>query len=859
MNKSDLKNFAINARLALLQRVADRAALYGIDEEKCQSRAIVPSSAFHMLDGSVLSAQEVGQRNALIARISKIGYRQTMEEAAYTWFNRLIAIRYMQQHSLLPVSMRVLPEAPGALPQILREAQDVSLPGVEPDQVLAMLDANRTDALYRYLLIALCNALGGWLPGMFQQITSVAELLFPAALLKADSVLGEMARLDDDCWNEIEIIGWLYQYYITDINAMVYDGNMSKNKIPKELLPAATQIFTPKWVVQYMSENSLGRLWLEGHPSETLRMKWRYYMDEAPQEPAVAARLAQLRAPYAALQPEQLTVLDPCMGSGHILVYAFDVLMDIYRSVGYTDRDAVQSIVQNNLYGLDIDDRAAQLAYFAVMMKACEYDRRFLRRGVQPHVCAIAESAPLADLSPFGPEAPLARALLDTFKDAKEYGSILHMPLSLADIRRLADRTAALQSGQHDTLLSMADNAQAAAAIQPLLLQAQIMAAKYDIVITNPPYLGSSRFSSLLSTYVTANYPEGKSDLSTVMYLKAMNDFAKHEGFISFITITSWMFLSSFEKYRAQMLKKQTIINLVDFGSELFDGKVGHNLIAAWVAKNEYAKYTMTAVRLVDYNFSRRDEKEFEFFQERNRYTAQQDNFSKIPGAPVAYWVSEKTASIFTGESIGSYAIAVKGLDTCDNERFVRQWQEVSISSIGFNIEDASSTYMHKWYPYTKGGGFRRWYGFYEMVVNWYSDGKDLKNLRTPNGKIKSRPQNTRFYFKSGLTWSSITSYKLSMRYMENSIFGGGGSAMFCEKNELFTLGILNSAVGNYFLSILNPTINFLVNDILSIPTVGTCKSAEKINGLVKQEIQLSKTDWDSFETSWDFKKHPMI
>lgn len=859
MNKSDLKNFAINARLALLQRVADRAALYGIDEEKCQSRAIVPSSAFHMLDGSVLSAQEVGQRNALIARISKIGYRQTMEEAAYTWFNRLIAIRYMQQHSLLPVSMRVLPEAPGALPQILREAQDVSLPGVEPDQVLAMLDANRTDALYRYLLIALCNALGGWLPGMFQQITSVAELLFPAALLKADSVLGEMARLDDDCWNEIEIIGWLYQYYITDINAMVYDGNMSKNKIPKELLPAATQIFTPKWVVQYMSENSLGRLWLEGHPSETLRMKWRYYMDEAPQEPAVAARLAQLRAPYAALQPAQLTVLDPCMGSGHILVYAFDVLMDIYRSVGYTDRDAVQSIVQNNLYGLDIDDRAAQLAYFAVMMKACEYDRRFLRRGVQPHVCAIAESAPLADLSPFGPEAPLARALLDTFKDAKEYGSILHVPLSLADIRRLADRTAALQSGQHDTLLSMADNAQAAAAIQPLLLQAQIMAAKYDIVITNPPYLGSSRFSSLLSTYVTANYPEGKSDLSTVMYLKAMNDFAKHEGFISFITITSWMFLSSFEKYRAQMLKKQTIINLVDFGSELFDGKVGHNLIAAWVAKNEYAKYTMTAVRLVDYNFSRRDEKEFEFFQERNRYTAQQDNFSKIPGAPVAYWVSEKTASIFTGESIGSYAIAVKGLDTCDNEKFVRRWQEVSISSIGFNIEDASSTYMHKWYPYTKGGGFRRWYGFYEMVVNWYSDGKDLKNLRTPNGKIKSRPQNTRFYFKSGLTWSSITSYKLSMRYMENSIFGGGGSAMFCEKNELFTLGILNSAVGNYFLSILNPTINFLVNDILSIPTVGTCKSAEKINGLVKQEIQLSKTDWDSFETSWDFKKHPMI
>ncbi len=308
MNKSDLKNFAINARLALLQRVADRAALYGIDEEKCQSRAIVPSSAFHMLDGSVLSAQEVGQRNALIARISKIGYRQTMEEAAYTWFNRLIAIRYMQQHSLLPVSMRVLPEAPGALPQILREAQDVSLPGVEPDQVLAMLDANRTDALYRYLLIALCNALGGWLPGMFQQITSVAELLFPAALLKADSVLGEMARLGDDCWNEIQVIGWLYQYYISQRHDEVVDINGSA--IKKEDIPAATCLYTTDWVVRYMVENSLGRLWLEGHPNETLRMKWRYYMDEAPQEPAVAARLAQLRAPYAALQPDQLTVLE---------------------------------------------------------------------------------------------------------------------------------------------------------------------------------------------------------------------------------------------------------------------------------------------------------------------------------------------------------------------------------------------------------------------------------------------------------------------------------------------------------------------------------------------------------------------
>ena len=552
-------------------------------------------------------------------------------------------------------------------------------------------------------------------------------------------------------------------------------------------------------------------------------------------------------------------VTDPCMGSGHILVYAFDVLMDIYRSVGYTDRDAVQSIVQNNLYGLDIDDRAAQLAYFAVMMKACEYDRRFLRRGVQPHVCAIAESAPLAELSPFGAEKALAQTLLDTFRDAKEYGSILHVPLSLADIRRLADRTAALQSGQHDTLLSMADNAQAAAAIQPLLLQAQILARQYDAVITNPPYM--NKFAPTLKRYIQDNYTDYKADLFSV-FMHRNFDFCKSNGYSAFMTPFVWMFIKSYEKLRQEIIQTKCISTLIQLEYSAFEEATVP--ICTFVLRNSALNYKGNYLRLSDFKGGMDVQNEMVLKAQEDpackyRYTAQQDNFSKIPGAPVAYWVSEKTASIFTGESIGSYAIAVKGLDTCDNERFVRQWQEVSISSIGFNIEDASSTYMHKWYPYTKGGGFRRWYGFYEMVVNWYSDGKDLKNLRTPNGKIKSRPQNTRFYFKSGLTWSSITSYKLSMRYMENSIFGGGGSAMFCEKNELFTLGILNSAVGNYFLSILNPTINFLVNDILSIPTVGTCKSAEKINGLVKQEIQLSKTDWDSFETSWDFKKHPMI
>lgn len=860
MNKSDLKNFAINARLALLQRVADRAALYGIDEEKCQSRAIVPSSSFHMLDGSVLSAQEVGQRNALIARISKIGYRQTMEEAAYTWFNRLIAIRYMQQHSLLPVSMRVLPEAPGALPQILREAQDVSLPGVEPDQVLAMLDANRTDALYRYLLIALCNALGGWLPGMFQQITSVAELLFPAALLKADSVLGEMARLDDDCWNEIQVIGWLYQYYISQRHDEVVDINGSA--IKKEDIPAATCLYTTDWVVRYMVENSLGRLWLEGHPNETLRMKWRYYMDEAPQEPAVAARLAQLRAPYAALQPDQLTVLDPCMGSGHILVYAFDVLMDIYRSVGYTDRDAVQSIVQNNLYGLDIDDRAAQLAYFAVMMKACEYDRRFLRRGVQPHVCAIAESVPLAELSPFGAEKALAQTLLDTFRDAKEYGSILHVPLSLAELQRLADRTAALQSGQHDTLLSMADNAQAAAAIQPLLAQAQILARQYDAVITNPPYM--NKFAPTLKRYIQDNYTDYKADLFSV-FMHRNFDFCKPNGYSAFMTPFVWMFIKSYEKLRQEIIQTKCISTLIQLEYSAFEEATVP--ICTFVLRNSALNYKGNYLRLSDFKGGMDVQNEMVLKAQEDpackyRYTAQQDNFSKIPGAPVAYWVSKQLAVAFeNGLSLDSLGASRSGMQTGDNNLFLRFWHEVAFKNIKFGTlpNENITKYAQKWYPQPKGGPYRKWYGNFEYVVNFKNNGEDLRNFSGTS--IVKNPQ---FYFQKGVSWSHTTSKSFSGRFMPNGCIFNVEAPTFYpnDQNMLeYFLGFSNTKILDQLFGTICQTMHYMAGDMSKIPLIQCANKfiTELIVQKVQDSVLLSMSDWNSFETSWDFKKHPMI
>lgn len=862
MNKSDLKNFAINARLALLQRVADRAALYGIDEEKCQSRAIVPSSAFHMLDGSVLSAQEVGQRNALIARISKIGYRQTMEEAAYTWFNRLIAIRYMQQHSLLPVSMRVLPEAPGALPQILREAQDVSLPGVEPDQVLAMLDANRTDALYRYLLIALCNALGGWLPGMFQQITSVAELLFPAALLKADSVLGEMARLDDDCWNEIQVIGWLYQYYISQRHDEVVDINGSA--IKKEDIPAATCLYTTDWVVRYMVENSLGRLWLEGHPNETLRMKWRYYMDEAPQEPAVAARLAQIRAPYAALQPDQLTVLDPCMGSGHILVYAFDVLMDIYRSVGYTDRDAVQSIVQNNLYGLDIDDRAAQLAYFAVMMKACEYDRRFLRRGVQPHVCAIAESVPLAELSPFGAEKALAQTLLDTFRDAKEYGSILHVPLSLADIRRLADRTAALQSGQHDTLLAMADNAQAAAAVQPLLAQAQILARQYDAVITNPPYM--NKFAPTLKRYIQDNYTDYKADLFSV-FMHRNFDFCKPNGYSAFMTPFVWMFIKSYEKLRQEIIQTKCINTLIQLEYSAFEEATVP--ICTFVLRNSALNYKGNYLRLSDFKGGMDVQNEMVLKAQEDpackyRYTAQQDNFSKIPGAPVAYWVSEKMLAVFQCTKLCEIANPRQGLATGENDRFTRLWHEVATERLCLHASSRDDALKSncRWFPYNKGGDFRKWYGNNDCVVNWEKDGYGIRHFYDEKGKLRSVIRNPNTYFHESITWSKISSGIMAFRYKPyGHVYDVAGTSIFAEHDMLMYLqGFCNSCIAMAIAKILSPTINYEVGHIANFPIKQVSNSVEStIDKIVEDSIAISKYDWDCSETSWDFKKHSMI
>lgn len=855
MNKTALKNFAIAARLELLQRVMNRANLYGVNEETCKSRSFKSSSGFQKLGGELLSREEESQRDALIRRVNQQGYRQTMEEAAYTWFNRLIALRYMQEHQLLPVSQRVLPEIPGQMPEIIREAHQLSLDGVDSALVLDLLDRNETTTLYRYLLISLCNALHDPLPMMFERISDYTELLFPDGLLKDDSVLAALAKIPAEDFQDIQVIGWLYQYYNTELKNETFELLKKNVKITKERIGAATQLFTPEWIVRYMVQNSLGRLWLEGHPEESLRMKWRYYMDEAQQEPEVAAKLAEIRQGYASMQLEDIRLLDPCMGSGHILVYAFDMLMEIYRTMGYTDRDAVRSIVENNLYGLDIDDRAAQLAYFAVMMKACEYDRRFLRREIQPHVCAMQESygMPEEAWEYFAGQKNTAQALYRAFEHAKDFGSLIAPDVTPTDLMLLESQMEEMaRHAEYADLATQATIASALAAMQPLMEQARILVNKYDVVVTNPPYMGSSGMNDRLSKYVKDNYPDSKSDLFAVFMERGI-EWVKQNGFTSMITMESWMFLSSFEKLRSKVINETEITTLVHMP---YLGKGGTSLginfgTAATVVRNCRLKgYTAAFDRICYYET---DEEGIPLtFPVENEYYKHTNtaNFTKIPGMPVAYWVSTKFLKIFSHKSVSNYAEVQEGLKTGDNERFIRKWYEIDI-----NTSNIKNTESPKWVFHTKGGNFRKWYGNQEDVLNYGNSGRELRSFK---GSSLTGWSN---YFKENITYSRITSAKTSFRYTgAGSIPNMAGLAIYpTNEDVLYILAWLNTNLVCDILYLTNPTINFPPGTIARLPIAIATRTKQDITAYTQQNIDASKADWDSFETSWDFKKHPLL
>lgn len=880
MDKNAIKKYAVWARRELIARVSQRAALYGITEQEIAADG-------DSINGHVLSNIEKQQREALLKEIEDKGYEQVMEEVAYTWFNRFSALRFMEVNGYLPSRVRVFTDNDNAFePQILAEAINMELDGLDLEKVYALKNDNDEEALFKYLIIIQCNALNKILPGMFQTLSDYTELLFPDNLLREGSVIQQMIELipEDDWKDAVQIIGWLYEAYNTERNELVYNRSMSKVRIAKDLLPAATTIFTPDWPIRYMVENSLGRLWLEGHsdikeqflPTEEEQSayaagnraledtKWYYYLEEAEQEPEVQAQLAEIRREYAALTPEQLKVIDPCSGSGHILAYMFDVLMQIYESYGYTTREAVASIVENNLYGLDIDDRAAQLAYFAIMMKATEYDTPFLKRKdedgnpkiPQPHVYAIVESNHVNKFAVdyfCNGDAKLTVAMdtiINELHDAKEYGSIL--TVTPQDWSALYDRFAEITE---DINISRET---ALRELRPLVQVAEALSQKYDAVVTNPPYLGNARFSPLLDKYVKDNYADVKTDLSMVMFKKMLSKNIKKNGFIAFITTSSWMFLSSFEKLRTFMFEHSSIESIVDFGTELFEGKVGHNPIVAWINRKSYTAHVITGIRLVDYCYSRKNEKETEFFNEKNHHYSNQSDFSRIPGSPVAYWVGKNLLTTFTnGNRLGNIADSKQGIATADNNKYLRLWYEVSVGNIKFDAKthEEASLCSEKWYPYNKGGEFRKWYGNNEFVVNWYNDGRDLRNDK------KAVLRNQPFYFKPCFSWSLVTSSVAAFRYKPiGQIFDVAGMSCFSQTNLLYLLALCNTKVVMKILEIIAPTINYQCGDIANIPVIVTDKECKQnIEKKVESCINISRNDWDSFETSWDFKRSPLV
>ena len=864
MDKNAIKKYAVWARKELISRVAQKAQQYGITETE-----MVDAGA-DSVNGKVLSAEEMQQRRALIAQINEKGYQQVMEEVAYTWFNRFSALRFMEVNGYLPSHVRVFTDENNAFkPQILAEALHLELDKLDKDKVYALKETEQTEELYKYLLIVQCNALNSILPGMFQTIADYTELLLPDNLLREGSVIEQMiSQIPEDNWQDaVQIIGWLYQYYNSEKKDDVFAALKKNVKITKENIPAATQLFTPDWIVRYMVENSLGRLWVEGHPDAKAQLlptpeeqaaytagnrdpedtKWHYYLEEAQQEPQVQAQLSEISKQYADLTPEQIKVIDPCCGSGHILAYLFDVLMQIYENYGYTPRDAVASILQNNLYGLDIDDRAAQLAYFAVMMKARRYDRRFFSHTTQPHVYAIEESNRIEkpDVEYFCNGKPelndAMHTILTQLHDAKEYGSILTItPQDWDALYARFDEVADESSFHRESIRKK---------LLPLVRVAQTLAQRYDVVVTNPPYMGASNMNADLSEYVKKYYPDSKSDLFAV-FIEVCSRMAKQNGYQAMITQHAWMFLSSFEKLREKMMLTETV-SMAHLGARAFE-EIGGEVVqtTSFVrVRTHIDNFKGVYCRLIEP--TTQQGKEDMFLACENRYIANQDNFAKIPGSPVAYWVSNNFLKAFDNEKIGKYTISDGQTKTGNNDKYLRLLWEVPVSEIGKGKH---------WVLHAKGGAFRRWYGNIDTLIDWSDSARE--HYRTDH---VARIAPEYIWFRKGICWTLISSNKLhGFRLLDdNSTFNLAAPSVFFNNDRMmfYILGYLNSKFSQEIIALLNPTLNTNISDITAQPLYyGKLPEQEDVViNLVSQNIALSKADWDSFETSWDFTRHPFI
>ena len=886
MNKTAIKNFAIWARNKLIADVSYDARLIGITEDGIAKPLPQSFGGTQFFDiGTAepysISGEAVRQRDKLIEVIQqkekdtdyKTAYQYVIEEVAYTWFNRLIAIRFMEVNDYLPSHIRVLSSESGKLePDLVTTPFDAELPftAEEEAQIFQLKQDNKLDEVFRILFLKQCNALNEILPALFEKTKNYTELLLSLSVIDQDGVVYHLIHdIPEDDFNierggQVEIIGWLYQYYNTEPKAAAFAKN---GKITKEKIPAVTQLFTPDWIVRYMVENSLGRLWVEGHPECGLKENWKYYLEEAQQEPEVQVKLAEIRKEYAALNPEDIKLIDPCMGSGHILVYAFDVLMQIYESAGYSQRDAAKSILENNIYGLDIDDRAYQLAYFAVMMKARQYNRRILNGENTCHVYAIQESNSInrAHLKYFGAgmddiEKNAAKmqleGLLDTLTDAKEYGSILNVESYNWDLLR---RFVAAEDTAGQISMDSVGVEDTAEQVNRLIDIGETMARKYWVTCTNPPYAGTSNLSANVNNFVKKSYPDSKADLFAV-FIERCHQMTSVNGFQAMITQHSWMFLSSFEKLREKMMLTETV-NMAHLGARAFE-EIGGEVVqtTAFVrCANHVEGYKGTYCRLIEP--TSQQGKADMFISGQNQYHVGQISFSKIPGVPVAYWISPEVLKLFDERTVGSIADAKSGMTTTDNTRFLRLWEEVNCQKIGFGYSNIADTQdmKYKWFPFCKGGDFRRWAGNESFVVNWFNNGEEIRVAA--EGATGGRLVNIDCALRECLVWTKISSANISLRLKKQGIFfSDAAPGVFTNRETLYyLLALLNTKYANEIIKLINPTLNFVPGAVSSVPVKKDEKNKGKIIEIAEGNVQLSERDWDSFETSWNFKKHPLL
>lgn len=869
MNKSALKKYAPQARKDFIGAVTRRAETLGLNPKS-------PGTVEHdgdvmLINGQPFPADLERQRTTLQRRIAERGFAQVMDAMAYTWFNRLVAIRYMELHGFLDHGYRVLSHPANkdtghTQPEILDHIAELDLPGLDRSRALDLkLAGNRDEELYREVLLAQCHALHKAMPFLFESLDDATELLLPDGLLRTDSILGKLVTaIDEADWQDVEIIGWLYQFYISEKKDQVI-GKVVKS----EDIPAATQLFTPNWIVKYLVQNSLGRLWLMANPTSQLATKWEYYIQPAEQTPEVNAQLnsliqARIAEDGATLNPESLTLLDPACGSGHILVEAYDLLRDIYLERGYRRQDIPRLILEKNLYGLDIDDRAAQLAGFALLMKARADDRRLFGQPVALNVLALQEPAAgsAADLHSAlnAPQIDYATVsqLVETFEQAKTFGSLIQicgemtnaLPNLQRELQAVRDGGDMLGWGAAETLLR-------------LVAQAEVLAKQFDAVVANPPYMGGKGMNSTLKEILRNNFTEGQKDLFAAFLLRSLSFASVHSGFVAAVTPFNWMYIPSFSEFRQVLLNESHIESLVELETNAFEPAMV-TVCAYVLSRSEFRDYVGNFIKLSKFKGSENQPKRtLEAIVNPEcgwLYRANRDHFAKIPGAPVVYWANDSVYAAFEGTG-GFYPLsqtgtARKGMATGDNFRFVRIWSEVS-----YEESSLSNSSSPKWFPYNNGGEFRKWYGNIDRFVDWQNDGERIRNFRNVDGSLRSRPQGLDLKFLKMISWTSISSSSLGVRfYPAGFISDQNGNFLVAEGEELYyILAFLCSAVADVLIKMLNPTMHILVGNIKDLPLPAHEPATSAIIENSKKCIEIAKKDWDFFETSWEFSRSPLL